>query len=297
MTPGGLSRCAGTLVELEPPWIGSARAALGDEIPEERLVAAVRAEMAYYKEHSHEGRDPESLADLRERSAAVLSEDLGREVPVEDAGRVDPLPAPTRTPCPPLEELRGRGLPAVCVSNWDCSLREVLERCGLARAARRRRLLGRGGRPQARPGDLRAGARARRLRRPRRRSTSATPPRRTSRAQARPGIRALLVDRERRRRHRLPGRGGRPLTGRGAPSSMPRAYALRGLRPALRCGAARQPLLADRVRFILFLPADLRGDPDGRGRSSASSCSRSGSTTSPSASGAGGRRSARTRWG
>ena len=71
----------GTLVELEPPW-RHLRSALGEDIPEERLVAAVRAEMGYYKDHSHEGRDRESLRDLRERSAAVLSAQLGRPVGV-----------------------------------------------------------------------------------------------------------------------------------------------------------------------------------------------------------------------
>jgi len=71
----------GTMVELEPPWVHLA-AALGTE-PDEALVRAVRAEMAYYKEHAHEGRDAESLADLRARCAAVLSDALGRDVPVE----------------------------------------------------------------------------------------------------------------------------------------------------------------------------------------------------------------------
>ena len=33
--------------------------------------------MAYYRDHSHEGRDAGSLASLRERSAAVLSRELG----------------------------------------------------------------------------------------------------------------------------------------------------------------------------------------------------------------------------
>jgi putative hydrolase of the HAD superfamily len=32
---------------------------------------------------------------------------------------------------PALEELRHRGLRLVCVSNWDVSLGEVLDRCGL----------------------------------------------------------------------------------------------------------------------------------------------------------------------
>ena len=120
----------GTLLELEPPW-RHLRRALGDDIPEERLVAAVRAEMGYYKEHSHEGRDRESLAQLRERSAAVISEALGRPVEVEtlmEAIRFRAVPDAK----PALEGLGGRGLTRVCVSNWDCALPEVLERTGLA---------------------------------------------------------------------------------------------------------------------------------------------------------------------
>jgi haloacid dehalogenase superfamily, subfamily IA, variant 3 with third motif having DD or ED/haloacid dehalogenase superfamily, subfamily IA, variant 1 with third motif having Dx(3-4)D or Dx(3-4)E len=120
----------GTLVELEPPWVGL-RAALGDGIPEAQLVSGVRAEMAYYKAHSHEGRDPESLADLRRRSAELLSRELGTEVSVEtlvESIRFAPYPDAV----PALTQLRSRGLKLVCVSNWDCSLGEVLERCGLA---------------------------------------------------------------------------------------------------------------------------------------------------------------------
>ena len=62
----------GTLVELEPPWI-SLRRRIPAEVSDERLEAALRAEMAYYREHSHEGRDEASLADLRERCAAIVS--------------------------------------------------------------------------------------------------------------------------------------------------------------------------------------------------------------------------------
>jgi putative hydrolase of the HAD superfamily len=120
----------GTLLELEPPWL-RLRAALGDEIPDERIVRAVRAEMAYYRDHSHEGRDRESLAALRARSAAVLSRELGRDVSVEalmDAIRFRAFP----DAAPALAGLRQRGLRLVCVSNWDCALPEVLERSGLA---------------------------------------------------------------------------------------------------------------------------------------------------------------------
>ena len=117
------------MVELEPPWIGL-HEATGGQIPEQRLVAAVKAEMAYYREHSHEGRDPASLAELRERCAAVLSEHLGRNVDAEtlvDAIRFQGYP----DAAPALAALRDHGLRLVCVSNWDCSLGSVLERCGL----------------------------------------------------------------------------------------------------------------------------------------------------------------------
>ena len=120
----------GTLVELEPPWVGL-RAALGDGILDERLVGAVRAEMAYYKDHSHEGRDPESLADLRARCAEVLSRELGTEVSAEtlvDSIRFAPYP----DALPALKALRAAGMKLVCVSNWDISLEQVLDRCGLA---------------------------------------------------------------------------------------------------------------------------------------------------------------------
>jgi 2-haloalkanoic acid dehalogenase type II len=120
----------GTLVELKPPWVGLGEA-LGDAVNEAQLIPAVRAEMAYYKEHSHEGRDPESLADLRARCAELLTRELGIEVSVQtlvDTIRFAPYPDAV----PALEDLRSRGLKLVCVSNWDCSLGEVLERCGLA---------------------------------------------------------------------------------------------------------------------------------------------------------------------
>jgi putative hydrolase of the HAD superfamily len=119
----------GTLVELAPPWTRLARE-LGTH-PDERLVAAVRAEMAYYRDHAHEGADEASLAALRARCAALLSRELGREVGVET------LMAAMRfraygDAAPALGRLRERGLALVCVSNWDVSLAEVLARCRLA---------------------------------------------------------------------------------------------------------------------------------------------------------------------
>ncbi len=119
----------GTLVELEPPWI-FLRDRVPGEVSDDRLVAALRAEMAYYREHAQEGRDEASLAELRERCAAIVSEQLGTAISVDElvsAIRFTVYP----DVAPALEGLRERGLSLVAVSNWDCSLPRVLERCGL----------------------------------------------------------------------------------------------------------------------------------------------------------------------
>jgi HAD superfamily hydrolase (TIGR01509 family) len=88
------------------------------------------AEMAYYKQHASEGRDPESLLDLRQRCARVLSGELGVEVDVETmlaSIRFHAYPEAKGA----LAALRERALRLVVVSNWDCSLPEVIERVGL----------------------------------------------------------------------------------------------------------------------------------------------------------------------
>src|SRR3954462_13011368 len=73
----------GTLVELEPPWV-SLRDRVPAEIGDEQLVEALKAEMAYYKEHAHEGRDEASLAELRKRCADLVSSKLGLSVGVDE---------------------------------------------------------------------------------------------------------------------------------------------------------------------------------------------------------------------
>lgn len=122
----------GTLVELEPPSVHLAPL-LGGPVESERLERAVRAEMAYYRAHCHEGRDAKSLAELRSRCAAVLSDELRESVSVEtmmEAIRFRDF----EDAAPALARLRERGLALVVVSNWDCSLPEVLQRVGLRRA-------------------------------------------------------------------------------------------------------------------------------------------------------------------
>ena len=100
---------------------------------EAEVATAVRAEMDYYKEHSHEGKDAASLDALRARCADILSWELDREVPLKtmmDAFEFHAFDDAR----PALDELRKAGLRLVCVSNWDISLPEVLERCGLDKA-------------------------------------------------------------------------------------------------------------------------------------------------------------------
>lgn len=130
MTKAVFLDALGTLVELEPPWL-HLRDRVPEEVSDQRLADAVRAEMAYYKEHAEEGRDEDSLADLRGRCAELLSGQLGVEISVEELVESVRMRAyPDAKPA--LRELRERDLKLVVVSNWDISLETVLERCGLA---------------------------------------------------------------------------------------------------------------------------------------------------------------------
>ena len=120
----------GTLIHLEPV---APRLAARLGIPaDDKVDRAVAAEIAYYRAHMNEARDPESLADLRQRCAGLLSRELGVEVTVDDllaALEFTAYPEVAGT----LAELRRRGLRLVVVSNWDSGLSEVLDRTGLLR--------------------------------------------------------------------------------------------------------------------------------------------------------------------
>ncbi len=125
----------GTLVHFEPPaplLRAALRERLGVEVAAEAAEAAMKAEIAYYRAHLHEGRDAESLADLRRRSAEAMRPALG-----VDADLTDVLLAALRfraypDAAPALATLRARGLAIVVVSNWDHSLHERLAETGLA---------------------------------------------------------------------------------------------------------------------------------------------------------------------
>ena len=122
----------GTMHWLQPPWEHADPVAFAGLEPE-RVRAGFVAEMTYYMAHTDEGRDPEALAELRRRCARVLSDEVGREISVAtmmQAIRFQPFPETEQA----LRALRGAGLKLICVSNWDCSLPDVLERLGLAAA-------------------------------------------------------------------------------------------------------------------------------------------------------------------
>lgn len=122
----------GTTLRLLPPWEQLDPGLVSDLDPAS-VRRAFEAEMTFYAAHAHEARDAGSLADLRARSAAVLSAGLGREIDVEpmmDAIVFEPY----ADAAPALAALREHGLRTICVSNWDYALPEVLERVGLGDA-------------------------------------------------------------------------------------------------------------------------------------------------------------------
>ena len=128
----------GTLVRLEPP-APALRAELGArgfEVTEAEAEAGAAAEIQHYLAHQLDGRDRESLEDLR----ASCAEAMRAALPGGDG--LDPVPAREamlaalrftafEDAAPALAELRAGGVRIVAVSNWDCSLDDVLESLGL----------------------------------------------------------------------------------------------------------------------------------------------------------------------
>lgn len=133
----------GTLVRLRPPaprLVAQLATRCEVTVTEAQASTALRAEIAYYREHMQTGRDAESVAALRTRCAAVLRRALPadpRLAAVEDGLMTDVLLDALRfEPFPDARDalLRARraGARVVVVSNWDVSLIEVLEEVGLA---------------------------------------------------------------------------------------------------------------------------------------------------------------------
>jgi putative hydrolase of the HAD superfamily len=135
----------GTLVALEPP-APALRAELADRfgvrVSEAEAEHALRAEIEYYHAHMGDGRNRDSLLELRGRCAEVLREALPDEAVIAAIGHselTDALLASLRFTVfddapSALAAARKRGLRVAVASNWDVSLHEVLDRLGLAAA-------------------------------------------------------------------------------------------------------------------------------------------------------------------
>lgn len=130
----------GCLVSLRDPVPALARMLeeRGTPRPPAAIGAALRAEIAYYKAHHLEGRDPDSLRALQRVCAGLVADDLG--LPVDEAFVDGFLAALRFVPLDGVLEalvvLDAAGVPMVCVSNWDSGLEQHLARLGIVRHLR-----------------------------------------------------------------------------------------------------------------------------------------------------------------
>jgi putative hydrolase of the HAD superfamily len=126
----------GTLVQLADP-VPALRAALearGVERDPATVGSAFAAEVRFYIPRAHEGRDSASLTALRRACVEVFLRNASADLdPGEFAPsflaalRFEAMPGARQA----LDELRARGLRLACVSNWDVSLREMLDEADL----------------------------------------------------------------------------------------------------------------------------------------------------------------------
>ena len=127
----------GTLVELVDPYdrLGDELAVRGIERDRDAVAAAFAAEAAYYIPRSHEGRDADSLAQLRRECVAVFLGELHAELDPKEfvAAYVGALEfRPMAGAKAALGRLRSAGFALACVGNWDISLEEHLDALGLS---------------------------------------------------------------------------------------------------------------------------------------------------------------------
>ena len=128
----------GTLLTFEPPaphLRAALRERLGVDVGEAAAARAIRAEIAFYRAHLHEGSDAAGLDALRRASAEAMRPELPVDAGagVLTAALMDSLRFVAFPDAPnALRELRRRGLRVVVVSNWDVSRHERLAETGLA---------------------------------------------------------------------------------------------------------------------------------------------------------------------
>jgi len=135
-TRGLLLDAMGTVVRLVPPAPALTRALADAGYPhrEDRVAAALRSEIAYYRAHHLDGRTPATVAALRRDCAAVLARELAPPPPVGTltellvgALQFEVYPDVMDT----LAVLRTRGVRVAIVSDWDCTLAGHLDRLGV----------------------------------------------------------------------------------------------------------------------------------------------------------------------
>jgi len=126
----------GTLITLvDPvPRLQAALAAVGAPNPASAVSSAMLTEVAFYRRLQDTGRDAASLAELRRSCGEVFVAALPNQPPPDTMPRLlleslEYTPFPDAVPA--LTRLRDRGVRVGVVSNWDCSLDEILVAAGI----------------------------------------------------------------------------------------------------------------------------------------------------------------------
>jgi putative hydrolase of the HAD superfamily len=128
----------GTLVAIEPPAPRLQRSLarrLGLELELSRCEAAMRVEMRHYRANCTRAADLPALASLRLECSSLLADALAIDV-----SGAELLPSLTDAISfyafpdarPALDRLAAAGIRLAVIANWDVSLRDVLDRLGLA---------------------------------------------------------------------------------------------------------------------------------------------------------------------
>jgi putative hydrolase of the HAD superfamily len=131
----------GTLVELDNFYerLGRGFAEAGVLLPADVVRAAAQEEMKYYVTHTVNARTELDWGQLRSECAQVLAEGIrsaGHAIALSDEGVLQVLEAALVFHVFPevretLQALRERGIGLGVISNWDGSLRHVLQELGL----------------------------------------------------------------------------------------------------------------------------------------------------------------------
>ena len=119
----------GTLLGLDDPV--PKLAALLPDYAREEIERGFQAEVEYYSAHSHEGRDPESLVELRAGCTRAFNEAIGASLTSDQYNGTFEFHVLPGVPNA-LRALRSRGLALAVVANWDFGLHDHLAGHGLS---------------------------------------------------------------------------------------------------------------------------------------------------------------------